>query len=150
MERMSGADPIGDIMAAIVTVQAAITPPTDFAVPIVWENLTANPGSYPAWLNVPDGAEAFDRSGGTRTMTRVINTYLVFNAQEYNYASAEQRAWEPLVLDAFDQNLKLGGGVQLAEITKVDYAPIDIGGIPYVALTFRLEIVTSEPYAFGA
>lgn len=149
---MSGADPIATIISALVAVEESITPPTGWRTPIFWDNLTANPGAWPAWVNVPDTLEEIVRASSTRTGKYAIRTFLMFASAEYNYASAEQRAWVPLILNAFDQKLKLGAGspVQLLELVRVEFAPIELWGTPYVGLTFSFEATVSESYTYNA
>lgn len=147
---MSGADPITAIMEAIVDVEEAITPPTGWASPIIWENLTTMPGTWPLWINVPDSLDSLVRASSTRTGRYSIRAFLVFASGEYNYASIEQRAWVPVVQDAFDQHLKVGGSVQLLELSRVEFAPIEFWGTPFVGLTFVFEAIVSEPYTYGA
>lgn len=146
---MSGADPITTILTAIEAVEAAITPPSGWSVPVVWTTLTADPGAFPAWLNVVDSEDSIIRASSTRTSRINIKAYLVFASAEYAYASTEQRAWVPLIKDAFDQHLTLSGSVQLIEVNRIDYGPIDINGVPFVAITFELEATVSEPFAFS-
>lgn len=145
-----GAYPVDAIIEAIAELEVTITPPAPYGTPYVWTDLTAQPGSWPAWLNLPDSRSAIVRSAGTRTSVIGIKVCLVFAAQEYNYASQAQRAWEAPILDAFDENLKLNDLVQLLEVVRVEYAPIEVYNIPYVALSFSLEATVSEGFTFQA
>lgn len=146
----AGAEPIETIINAFVTVEQSITTPTGWNDPIYWTDLTGNPNTFPAWLNVPETLDSIVRSAGTRTGRYAINAYLIFASGEYNYASAQQRAWAPLVLDAFDNNVKLSQTVQDSEIVRVGFAPVDINGVPFVALTFEFELIVSEDFVFSA
>jgi len=148
----TGADPIAEIITRLVAIQEALTPPLNAPKAVhALDALTADPQTFPAFVNVPRRGTRTISASGVRSFRWTIDMILLFARGDIGYASVAQRAWVPVVLNAFDVALKLGdNSVQGASITEVDFDPLEINDVPFTAITFTLIATTTEGFTFGA
>lgn len=147
----SGDDPVSAIITKIAAIERAMTPPSGASkAPIVFDEAPVSPGTFPCFINMPRRFVPTTRTAGTRERTEYVDIMLLFGRADERYSERAQRLWVPVVLDAFDNAIKLDTNVvQVAEITEGSYDPVEINDIPYIAVTFTLECQLAGAYSFG-
>jgi hypothetical protein len=146
---MAGAEPISELIEAMVAYERTLVPPTAYPKVLAdYDELNDDPGVYPAALHVPRFSVRTVSASSTRAFRHTIDLLLIFG-RDAKYATREQRAWVPVILDGYDVNVNLNTRAQVLNVARVNYDPVIINDNPYVAITFEIEIEVSEPFTFG-
>lgn len=146
---MPGADPITTLIETMAAYEATLTPPAPYTkAPVIYDELNDDPGAYPAIVHVPRSSVRTVSASSTRAFRHTIDLILLFG-RDAKYATREQRAWVPVIVNGYDTNLNLNQTAQLLSVERVNYDPVLINDNPYVAITFEVQIEVSEPFTFG-
>ena len=139
------------IFDAIVTIQKEITPPTgEKDIADASDELSVDLMLFPYFLNV-ETETAIEYGVNLRIQKHQIDMHLVFGTADKKYAMRSRRAWVQAVLNAFVDNVLLGGTVTQAMITNVSHdTPLPWNESYYMVATFRLAAEVKDTANFTA
>jgi len=141
-----------DIFDQIVTIQAAITPPTgEKDIAMATDEWPASISVFPAFVN-NEVETVIDREqyASLRIEKHLIQMHLLFGAADVKYSQRSRRLWVEKVHAAFEAKLNLNGTCLKATTTRTDYGVVEGISGNYVGATFDLAVENKKPvtYAF--
>jgi len=139
----------------IVVQQTIATPSGEEAIKNYYDEPPESIGVFPCFVNIeesmPDAAEWLT---GGRRVVYLVQMHLLFQSWSRKYSVRHIRQWVRPVLDAFGAKTTLDGatGVAKSMIVGAEFffdTPLALGQGDYTAVTFDLEIIIEEPFAWG-
>lgn len=142
---------LSELMEAIIALQNEVETPFD-EEPLA-DAVSGPPPSghgFPCFFNEEEDETEIERGPSERIQRHKINMHLLFGAMEEEYSLASRRKWVKPVLDKFDRNVQLDGGVTVMLIDRIRWSPIELNERPYIVATFVLAVELHEGFDYGS
>ena len=139
------------IVDQLVVIQKAITTPTGCkALHNAYDEMPAALGGFPCFVNVEEDMSVVARGPSRRDQHLVVKMHLLFTTADQKYSQRARRLWVQAVMDKFDVELQLNAEASYAHIDTVDFTPVELNGVGYIAATFELTAQYTAAFAFAA